>query len=134
MPAHMIQIAYTSIASNDLGSGEIFKIIERSARNNADAGLTGFLIFSNNRFFQVIEGPQPKIDALMHTLEGDPRHHSIAIVHRASIDTRSFPDWRMKRVFASASGKRLEKTVPELASAPLAVKKAADRFLEPALT
>jgi hypothetical protein len=127
----MIQIAYTSIASNDLGSGEIFKIVERSAHNNAAAQLTGFLIFSDNRFFQVIEGKHPAVDGLLRTLESDPRHHSIKIVHRSPLDRRSFPNWRMKRMIASVVGEKLETLAPELSSAPFGLKKAADRFLEP---
>lgn len=126
----MLQIAYTSVASVSLGSGEVFKIIEKSAQNNAPAGLTGFLIFSNKRFFQVIEGAQSDLDALLRTLEKDPRHHSINIVHRAPIATRSFPSWRMKRIAAPEASDRLEMLAPELAAAPFAIRKAAGEFLE----
>lgn len=125
----MIQLAYTSLASQSMGSGDVFKIIEKSARNNSVAGLTGFLIYNEGRFFQVIEGPTSSVEALIERLKGDPRHHSITVVHHCAIASRSFPQWRMKRVTVPGEGARLETLVPELADAPEQVKRVADRFL-----
>jgi hypothetical protein len=97
----MIEVAYISEASSSLAPDEVFKIIETSARNNLRDELTGFLIFADNRFFQVIEGPPASIDALMERLERDSRHSSIEIISRRDIDERSFPKWRMERVKAN---------------------------------
>ena len=126
----MEQLVYTSSASDDLGSGEVFKIIEKSAQNNAPAELTGFLIFANRRFFQVIEGPGESIDALMRRLGSDTRHHSIEIVLRQEIAERSFPDWRMKRVAMANGATSLSALAPEFANATEGVRRAADTFLK----
>ena len=60
-----MQIAYVSRASSVLAPDDVFKIIETSARNNSRDDLTGFLIFAENRFFQVVEGSRSAIDALL---------------------------------------------------------------------
>lgn len=97
----MFEVAYISEASSSLAPDEVFKIIETSARNNLRDDLTGFLIFADNRFFQVIEGPPASIDALMDRLKSDARHSSIEIISRREINERSFPRWRMERVKVS---------------------------------
>ena len=96
----MIELIYISRASISLASDEIFKIIETSARNNLRDDLTGFLIYADNRFFQVVEGPLASIDALMDRLKSDARHSSIEVLSRREMEARSFPRWRMERVRA----------------------------------
>ena len=100
----MIQLAYSSTAHGNLASGEVFEIIETSARNNLRDDLTGMLIFANDRFFQIIEGEAAAIDGLMARLQADPRHHSIEVLHRQEIGERSFPRWRMERVQIANGG------------------------------
>lgn len=87
-----------SRASSSLAPDEIFKIIETSANNNLRDDLTGFLIFSNNRFFQVVEGSEESIGSLMSRLGRDKRHSDIEILSRIEVEERSFPNWRMKRL------------------------------------
>ena len=94
----MIQITYVSDASNGLAPDEVFRVVEASASNNLRDDLTGFLIFSRNRFFQLLEGPEDRIDDLLARLKRDPRHGNIEVLSRAAITERSFPRWQMKRL------------------------------------
>lgn len=94
----MIQVAYVSRAPRSLASDEVFRIIETSASNNLRDDLTGFLIFFDHRFFQVVEGPEASIDALLLRLGKDQRHSDIQVLSREVITRRSFPKWRMKRI------------------------------------
>ena len=94
----MLQLAYVSRASNTLAPDDVFKIIETSARNNSRDDLTGFLIFAENRFFQVVEGSRSAIDALLSRLGEDTRHSQIEILSQTEIAQRAFPNWRMKRL------------------------------------
>ena len=94
----MLQIAYVSRASSVLAPDDVFKIIETSARNNSRDDLTGFLIFAENRFFQVVEGSRSAIDALLSRLGEDTRHSQIEILSQTEIAQRAFPNWRMKRL------------------------------------
>lgn len=94
----MHQVIYVSEAHAGLSSEAVFRIIEQSARNNPSADITGFLIFAEGRFLQLIEGPLQALETLIATLRRDPRHHSLQILARRPIFERSFPRWRMKRV------------------------------------
>jgi len=125
----MIRLVYTSVATQTFGSGEIFKIVETSASNNSAADLTGFLIFANNRFFQVIEGSESAIDALFRRIETDPRHCSIKVIDRSAIDQRAFPRWRMKRIMAPSPSGTMPQLPDEFADVPAPIKSAAEQFL-----
>lgn len=94
----MHQLIYVSEASPELSSGELFRIVEQSARNNPSADITGFLILREGRFLQLVEGPLLALDTLVDTLRRDPRHYSLVILSRVPIAERAFPRWRMKRV------------------------------------
>lgn len=94
----MYELIYRSEARQGLPSEELFRIIEQSARNNPFADITGFLIYADGDFLQLVEGPLQALEDLLTVLRRDPRHHSLQIVSRREIYERSFPRWRMKRV------------------------------------
>ena len=94
----MHQLVYTSVASPDLDSGDLFEIVQQSARNNPTADITGFLTVHEGCFLQLVEGPLMALEELLDRLGKDRRHHSIRIVDRMPITERSFPNWRMRRL------------------------------------
>ncbi|MBK1834105.1 BLUF domain-containing protein [Roseibacillus ishigakijimensis] len=65
-------------------------------RRNPGAGIYGALFFHENRFLQAIEGPQPALEALMATLEEDPRHCDLVRVVDEPVERRSFEEWNMQ--------------------------------------
>ncbi len=99
----MIQMTYTSQAAQALASDDIFKIIQTSSHNNLRNNLTGFLIFSGQQFFQLIEGPEASVDDLFERLYSDPRHEKVEVLTRKNIEERSFPKWRMQRLDPAAT-------------------------------
>ena len=131
----MHQIIYTSEAAQGLSSDEVFRIVEQSARNNPGRDITGFLIFRDGRFLQLIEGPLSKLENLLDALRSDPRHHSLKIVDQCAIANRSFGRWRMRRVgdgqpaLDELEGMMMEeargRSVPEAVRDFLAYRKAA---------
>ena len=100
----MDRILYTSRARTDLPSEEVFRIIETSARNNPARDVTGFLIFHNNRFLQLVEGERSALDDLLAVLRRDPRHRDLTVHYRKPARERCFPNWRMRRLGSSAEG------------------------------
>lgn len=126
----MLQIGYTSVATENFGSGDLFKIIDKSAKNNANAELTGFLIYSNGHFFQVIEGPIECVEMLMNRLKTDPRHHSIKIVCHSRTRDRAFPRWSMKRLITPEDSRTLDCIRGDLRRAPEKVRLAAETFFD----
>ena len=128
----MIQVTYTSEATDALRSGDVFRIVTTSSTNNDARDLTGFLIFSGDRFFQLLEGPDENVNALLAKLECDPRHTNITVLERCEISQRAFPAWKMKRIGEAMSPLELARGVPELERAPLKVRKAVVDFLRAA--
>lgn len=94
----MHQLIYVSEARQGLRADDLFRIVEQSARNNPSADLTGFLIYRNGRFLQLLEGPLMSIETLLAQLSADDRHRSLEVVGRLPITERSFPRWRMRRI------------------------------------
>ncbi|WP_228242564.1 BLUF domain-containing protein [Porphyrobacter sp. GA68] len=109
----MRQIAYTSVATDELGQDDLFRIVEKSVSNNMDRGVTGFLVYAGNQFFQLIEGEEVALRGLLRTLEKDTRHCDIQIVLDLPAMAARFPRWRMQRV--GRTGDALAQVRAELA-------------------
>ena len=91
-------LVYQSRVNRQIGSDELFRIIETSARNNPARQITGFLVFAHDHFVQLIEGPTHSLDALLDDLAQDPRHCDLEILERRDVSDRTFPNWRMERL------------------------------------
>jgi hypothetical protein len=76
-------------------------------------GITGALIFENNRFGQVIEGPRAQIEDLWEKIQKDTRHKNIHLIDSRPVDQRSFSKWTM--VFQGSE--EVAKKLPEIAVA-----------------
>lgn len=128
----MEQVLYSSVAREGLGSDEVFSIIETASRLNPQRDITGFLIFRDGRFLQLVEGPGSELDRLIDDLLDDPRHHSLEVLERKQAGARCFPNWRMKRVSPSTEQSVLGTIREGLSTAPggEAVMRAIEEFLE----
>lgn len=91
----MYRVVYVSDASRRFGASELARIVETSQRNNAQAGLTGMLIYHEGRFFQVLEGPYAMLRWRFEKIAQDRRHCNLAIVEQREAVERAFPNWRM---------------------------------------
>lgn len=70
-------------------------IVAISQRNNARAGVTGYLIFDGDGFLQVLEGERDAIDRTFATIERDARHRETRIIGRLTAPDRAFVNWSM---------------------------------------
>jgi len=73
----------------------IADILAASRRNNARNGVSGALIFSDGCFAQVLEGPRDEVEQVFETVQCDPRHSDVTVLHLHAIERRSFGDWSM---------------------------------------
>lgn len=97
----MERIVYTSQASTDLASDDVFRIVTTSARNNPSRDVTGFLIYHERRFLQLVEGESEALEGLLEVLRRDPRHRDLTVRYREPALERCFPNWRMRRLGSS---------------------------------
>ncbi|MBT9312923.1 BLUF domain-containing protein [Leptothoe kymatousa] len=99
MNNQIFSIAYFSKSSikgsiNDVAR-EIESILTLARSNNKEQGITGALLYSGGYFSQVIEGPMDAVEDLFETIQNDPRHTDVSVLHFNPIPNRSFSDWSM---------------------------------------
>jgi Sensors of blue-light using FAD len=74
------------------GLAEILRI---ARSRNADLGVTGALMLYDDWFAQVLEGPQPVIEALYARIKADPRHNGVRLNEAGPVSRRLFAKWAM---------------------------------------
>ena len=87
-------LTYWSRATNPMGDDELLDLLRISRRNNARRGITGLLLYRDQYFLQVLEGPEREIESSIKTIEADPRHHSFRTLCREAGE-RKFGTWQM---------------------------------------
>jgi hypothetical protein len=92
---------YCSRAAEGVDEVEVGRIVESAQRRNLVRGITGVLVFGSGVFFQWIEGPPARMQALIANLHSDPRHYDVVPLDRSEEKReRLYPNWQMERVKA----------------------------------
>ena len=89
------RIVYVSTATRACADTELEELLNRCRANNAKAGITGMLVYHDQSFLQMIEGPAGALNALFSRLRADTRHHKSVLLLRERIRERSFANWAM---------------------------------------
>lgn len=88
-------VLYVSIATQPMSNAELGELLERSRVSNRAQRITGFLLYLNGSFMQVLEGSRPLVTQLLERIAKDPRHHSLQTLYEGPINKRTFVDWSM---------------------------------------
>jgi hypothetical protein len=103
----MIQLIYVSKATEKMSEDEILDILEVSRERNKEDEITGMLLYSKEKFFQVLEGDEEKVMQTYERILKDERHKNIMLIEQFDITKRTFPDWSMG--FRYLNDKNVEK-------------------------
>lgn len=95
MTAPLVSVSYVSAETDPFDDERLAALLAQSRRSNHEHDLTGMLLHRRGRFFQVLEGPQDAVDALIAKIRDDARHHDIRILLRENLDDRRFDEWTM---------------------------------------
>lgn len=95
MAAPLVSVSYVSTETDPFDDERLAALLAQSRRSNHEHDLTGMLLHRRGRFFQVLEGPQDAVDALIAKIRQDARHHDIRILLRENLDDRRFDEWTM---------------------------------------
>jgi hypothetical protein len=87
--------AYCSAATQAFTDAELLELLTHSRENNTKLGLTGMLLYKNNDFMQVLEGPEADVRKLVDRINRDPRHTRVQKLIEGYSDERQFPSWSM---------------------------------------
>lgn len=71
------------------------EIATRSAQRNASAMLSGSLLFVNDSFVQVLEGPKLAVERTFEAICCDFRHDDVKLIDLVPITERAFSEWNM---------------------------------------
>jgi len=89
-------LMYASSAARTLQSSDLDRLIDSSRRRNSDLGISGFLMFVDDRFMQYLEGPQPHLELVYRRcIRPSPMHQGLVELVREQIDQRQFPAWSL---------------------------------------
>ncbi len=95
---------------------ELLPLLDKARVANARRGVSGMLLYKSGSFLQVLEGEAGDVEALIATIERDPRHEDVRIL-RKDAGPRQFGEWSMG--FQNLSDLRLvEAGESDLMSAP----------------
>ena len=91
----MFYLVYVSVAAENVSRDELLEILARSRTKNAEAGITGMLLYKDGNFMQVLEGEEQAVRDLYDRIRRDPRHLGIVTLVEGQRDERCFGDWSM---------------------------------------
>ncbi len=91
----MFSTVYISESTAAFQVDDLPALVAQASDKNGKAGLTGLLLYRDDRFLQTLEGPEQTVRALMAAITADPRHDHIRVLAEEQIEQRRFPDWSM---------------------------------------
>lgn len=74
---------------------QIRDILKAAHTNNPSKNITGALLYSGGYFCQVVEGAMDDLEELFETIQMDPRHGEVTVLHFEAIQERGFTEWAM---------------------------------------
>lgn len=89
-------IVYSSRAVSPLSDPELQDLMQTAQARNHREGVTGVVLYDDNRFFQWLEGPAAGVERIMGSIRNDRRHTDLQVLTQRTSTTRRFEGWDMK--------------------------------------
>lgn len=93
--SELISLVYTSTAAAPFRESALAQLLQQCRVLNAQRDVTGMLLYRDERFIQVLEGPADAVRTLATRIARDARHHGMRILLDEPIEVRRFADWTM---------------------------------------
>lgn len=96
-PGHpdLYAIVYVSTAAREASLNELMHLLDAARRRNEDEGITGLLLYADQRFMQYLEGPASGLSRVYDIIRSHPLHYGLIDLVRQPIAQRQFADWSM---------------------------------------
>lgn len=88
-------IAYVSSAIHLCSEAELEHLLISARTFNANAKVTGVLLYDEGSFFQYFEGPSQGVDEVYDRIKASPLHRGIIQLMNQPIERREFASWQM---------------------------------------
>ena len=90
--SRMFEVSYRSKSSPFLTDSELASLNEQATQRNRELGLSGCLVFYENNFFQILEGPKKNVLTVFNDIKNDSRHSDVEVIWKGPRDLKIFPD------------------------------------------
>ena len=94
-PDVIYEISYRSVARKNLTEDAVGEMIQMARKKNNQFGISGCLIFHEEVFFQIMEGPKRNVLQLYENIKADDRHFDVLTIHQGAKVYRDFKQWDM---------------------------------------
>ncbi len=91
----LICLMYVSSEAKSFTDDELIDLLLTKRPRYRSMGITGILLYHEQTFVGVLEGPQTLIQEVYEGICGDCRYKDTSILHLEPIHTRQFHDWTM---------------------------------------
>lgn len=92
------RLMYQSEAIESLTNEDVDEIIATSKKNNTQKNITGFLVFDNGQFIQLLEGEEKAVkDLYENKIKNDPRHKNSRLIREGN-GKRMCSHWSMAQL------------------------------------
>ena len=102
------QIIYASLAAKEMDQESMRELLQIARKNNSSVNVGGMLVYHDDCFLQVLEGPRIAVEAIFKRISTDPRHTNVKLLLRCAIEEVEFSEWSMAYVDADGSNSRIE--------------------------
>ena len=100
-------VIYQSKAQDDFSPKDIELMLIKAKRKNKKHKITGCIVYSGNKFIQLIQGQKQEITDLYKDIKADNRHFSVITLLEKSSREKIWSDWSMAMLNFTGSSKQV---------------------------
>lgn len=89
------KLIYASQAIKPVDTASLQAILDKARSRNSQDGVTGFLLYADESFLQILEGEEAVLTATFGRIANDRRHQTMRVLERTPITRRRFGEWTM---------------------------------------
>ena len=103
----LLRLVYVSAAPHPFTQPQLRELLAKARVHNSGKDITGLLLYHQQSFFQILEGPEDAVAALFDHIARDKRHDSVLLLSKQEVAERNFGDWSMGFVDVDLTAKHL---------------------------
>ncbi len=92
---NLFELIYQSRATEDISECELLDLLAKYRKANIQHDITGFLLYHNRTFIQVLEGPRCSVEQLYQNISSDELNTNVKLLWKSEIAERGFGEWTM---------------------------------------
>ncbi len=92
---NLIRLICISSATTKPTAADLEELLQGARIRNKKRGITGFLVYKNGMYLQVLEGEKSQVEELFGKIKKDSRTNAIVRLREEKISERQFACWHM---------------------------------------